>query len=479
MSEQRPTSGGTVSSRFAALVAESERVHAELASLLGDGALAEIPSKALPGLATRLVRSADRASAVSTALVGQVAATSGLGIGALVGGTYASPRRWLEVEAGLSRTSATSTLARARDLREHSGDVAHAWLSGEVSSDHVRELTLGISSAMVRMSVPASIRAEVRRQALDTLLPVATQATPADVRKAVERLRILLDPDGATQAQLDAFEDQRLTCQRVGSMSRLTAWLTHDSAAAVMTVVEQYARRIAEADSTAPGAPPQASRSHWPQLLAVAFGEVMTGLLDNAEIGSHHRVAPHLTVTIPIELIATGLTSGLLGEIAIPGHDDTATLPERSARRLLCDSEVTRVVTRRSPTTSTCGRDGAARLLEASHEVLYVGRSERTVTPRMRRALEVRDRHCAFPGCRAPVRRCNAHHVIPWEDGGETSIANLVLLCVRHHHAVHEGGWSVTPHSELSAHTSGCWIFTPPVAAHGAPRCRSRQGRPR
>ena len=45
MSEQRPTSGGTVSSRFAALVAESERVHAELASLLGDGALAALQGR--------------------------------------------------------------------------------------------------------------------------------------------------------------------------------------------------------------------------------------------------------------------------------------------------------------------------------------------------------------------------------------------------------------------------------------------------
>jgi hypothetical protein len=70
--------------------------------------------------------------------------------------------------------------------------------------------------------------------------------------------------------------------------------------------------------------------------------------------------------------------------------------------------------------------------------VLNVGRKTRTVPPSIRRALEARDRGCRFPGCTS--RRCDAHHVEHWIDGGPTSIANLVLLCRRHHRAVHEGG---------------------------------------
>jgi hypothetical protein len=33
---------------------------------------------------------------------------------------------------------------------------------------------------------------------------------------------------------------------------------------------------------------------------------------------------------------------------------------------------------------------------------------------------------------------------------------------VRHHHAVHEGGWTMTPVEGASPHASGYWELTPP-----------------
>ena len=70
--------------------------------------------------------------------------------------------------------------------------------------------------------------------------------------------------------------------------------------------------------------------------------------------------------------------------------------------------------------------------------IVGVGRRTRTVPPSLRRALEARDRGCRFPGC--GLRFTDAHHVKHWADGGDTNLANLVLLCRRHHRAVHEGG---------------------------------------
>jgi HNH endonuclease len=60
---------------------------------------------------------------------------------------------------------------------------------------------------------------------------------------------------------------------------------------------------------------------------------------------------------------------------------------------------------------------------------------------RLRRALLNRDRPCRFPGCQ--VRVGQGHHVRHWVNGGPTTLSNLVLLCRRHHRAMHEEGYQV------------------------------------
>jgi hypothetical protein len=78
---------------------------------------------------------------------------------------------------------------------------------------------------------------------------------------------------------------------------------------------------------------------------------------------------------------------------------------------------------------------------DADGRVLDVGRKTRTIPTAIRRALSARDTRCQFPGCSA--KRCDAHHIDYWMDGGPTSLDNLVLLCRRHHRLVHEGGFTL------------------------------------
>jgi hypothetical protein len=81
-----------------------------------------------------------------------------------------------------------------------------------------------------------------------------------------------------------------------------------------------------------------------------------------------------------------------------------------------------------------------ARRLACDASLVRNGRKSRTVPPALQRALRVRDRGCRFPGWENR-RFLDAHHVQHWARGGPTTLANLVLLCRRHHRLVHEGGW--------------------------------------
>jgi 5-methylcytosine-specific restriction endonuclease McrA len=81
--------------------------------------------------------------------------------------------------------------------------------------------------------------------------------------------------------------------------------------------------------------------------------------------------------------------------------------------------------------------------------IIDIGAKTRTIPPALRRALLPRDRSCRFPGCHG--RFCQAHHIRHWAQGGPTTLSNLVLLCRRHHRAVHEEGYQVDrqPDGEL------------------------------
>ena len=79
---------------------------------------------------------------------------------------------------------------------------------------------------------------------------------------------------------------------------------------------------------------------------------------------------------------------------------------------------------------------------DAAGNILDVRRKTRTIHPALRRALQVRDEGCRFPGCTAH-RYVDAHHIKHWADGGTTALDNLVLLCRYHHRLLHEGGYGL------------------------------------
>jgi hypothetical protein len=114
--------------------------------------------------------------------------------------------------------------------------------------------------------------------------------------------------------------------------------------------------------------------------------------------------------------------------------EEGPTLPIETLRRLTCDASLVRI---------TKNEKG---------EPLDVGRKSRTIPPAIRRALNVRDSGCRFPGCTFS-RFVHAHHVEHWADGGETKLSNLVTLCRARHRLVHEGNVTV------ESMAGGGWLF--------------------
>jgi hypothetical protein len=103
--------------------------------------------------------------------------------------------------------------------------------------------------------------------------------------------------------------------------------------------------------------------------------------------------------------------------------EDGTRVSAETARRIACDASMVRV---------RVSKDGCWREVEGKR---------RTIPPRLRRALQIRDQGCRFPGCGS--RFAQAHHIEHWADGGQTRLSNLVSLCAQHHRLMHEGGFRV------------------------------------
>jgi hypothetical protein len=127
-------------------------------------------------------------------------------------------------------------------------------------------------------------------------------------------------------------------------------------------------------------------------------------------------------------VIVTTTLDNLLGRLDLHGTPtrlaDGTTIAAETARRLACDADLIPVV------------------LGGAGQILDVGRSRRLANAAQRAALRLLHPTCAIDWCDKPYDWCHIHHLKPWNEGGATDLDNLVPLCSKHHHLVHEGGWT-------------------------------------
>jgi hypothetical protein len=178
------------------------------------------------------------------------------------------------------------------------------------------------------------------------------------------------------------------------------------------------------------------------QRFADALVELANHGLDAGSLPTKSGQRPHLQITASLDTIR-GLAGAPAGDLEFG-----APVPAATVQRLGCDASVTRVV------------------LDGESAVVDVGRARRLPGTAARRALAARDKGCVWPGCDRPASWTSAHHLRHWAHGGTTDLANLALVCHRHHWKLHEGGWQLVRGNE-----SGDIVAVPPDPM-GEPRAR-------
>jgi Domain of unknown function (DUF222) len=127
-----------------------------------------------------------------------------------------------------------------------------------------------------------------------------------------------------------------------------------------------------------------------------------------------------MSVLIDVQTLLDGEHPNSVIDCGIPVE-----LPVETLRRWACMAEITPIIV---------GGDGVS---------LYLGRDSRTANREQRRALRGMYRSCAVPGCIVGFDNCAIHHIKWYRNCGSTDIDNLAPLCHKHHHLVHEGGWTL------------------------------------
>jgi hypothetical protein len=316
-----------------------------------------------------------------------------------------SPIHWIRHNCHMGGGAATDRVAVGRQL----GAIAEsteAMASGEIGFAHL---------ALIARTASAIAESGTNKPFDETaLLSKARQFSVGRFRDFCFHMRHADDPMGYIEDEARAVEARSLSISTGGAgMVWLRGVLDAEGGATIRTALEALARKTGKGDD----------RTH-DRRLADALVEQAHFSLDHAQLPQRGGRRPHLQVTASLETLEQRLGA--------PAADLDLSIPISSAavKRLACDCRITRI------------------LLDSDSLVIDVGRSKRSVPTATRLALDVRDKGCRWPGCDRPASWSEAHHLIHWIDDGPTDLANLVLLCHRHHWMVHEGQWQVVKTDE-------------------------------
>jgi Domain of unknown function (DUF222) len=396
-----------------------DAVH-EALDLLTTADLAALPTEDLRLLTGRLLRVGHRVDAATLRVIHDL---DRRGVAVERGRT--STAAWLRDAHRLHPATATRLVRTAKALHDdpagplvpHPDDgvtrprqgLRDAFAAGQLSAEHVTVITTAVDQ------LPDTVDPGTRADAETALVSAAGAHDPRALAHVGTHLRHTLDETGGedlaeTEARQVATRELQLREQNDGSLV-VRGHLDPELGAAFRSQLTPLAAPRPTAADGHRDLRTAAQRN------ADALAEMLRRYAGAQLSPSSHGAAATVTVTMTLDTLQQ--RSGA----AAASLDWSGPISAQTARRIACDARIIPV------------------LLGSNGEPLDVGRSSYPVTQAIWRALVARDGGCAFAGCDRPPEWTQAHHRLPWENGGETSVENCCLFCDFHHRAVHHDGW--------------------------------------
>jgi hypothetical protein len=334
----------------------------------------------------------------------------------------ASTTAWLASSTGIARREASKVVALSRLDHARGAATREAWASGGLTTTQA-EIILRTLDALPEWFVD-----EQHDDAEATLLEHASEFGADDLRRLANRIVEVVDPDSADEiigAQLEAQEKQawdetHLSITRMGKgRSSIRGVLPDVQADMLKTVLEGLAspRRDGAVFRDVDGEHSDAEigRLDHARRMGLALCELVEHLPQDA-FPQAGGVAARVTINIDLDDLRDRISRATLST--------GSTMSASQARRFACNAGIVPVV------------------LDGDSRVLDLGTSRRLHDRYQRIALATRDQGCSWKGCDRPPGWCEAHHLVPWSQGGDTSIDNGALFCFFHHHLLHDSDWS-------------------------------------
>ena len=263
------------------------------------------------------------------------------------------------------------------------------------------------------------VPAETLALAEQTLVGYCEKFDPAQLRRLGRRILDVVAPEIAEAAEARRLQDEeaharaktRLTLRPLGDgTTRLSGLIPDATAHRLATYLQAFTNPRKDLTQE----PDKVARLPFPRRLGEAFCQLLESV-DPARLPVHGGDATTVLVTISLDALRAELG---VGEVI--GGD---AMSAAEVRRLACTAKVIPIV------------------LGGQGQTLDLGRGRRLLEGVQRKALLLRDKTCRAEGCDIPGTWCEAHHQIPWSQGGSTDLTNAVLLCSHHHHRAHDLQW--------------------------------------